>query len=148
MTGDNIVGSKRQIVWWHGIFIDRMTDGVIDGIILLIILSVIFKLWHENRLSSPPPPFLILLYVFFFATTNHLSLSLPNLNIIQPLTTNLATTILNLSASVFWFKFYWGFSTLSKQIYFFFIKLNFKMLIFFLYIFCSICVLFGCLLVL
>jgi hypothetical protein len=29
-----------------------------------------------------------------------------------------------LSAFVFWFKFYWGFSTLSKQIYLFFLNLN------------------------
>jgi hypothetical protein len=70
----------------------------------------------------------------------------PNLNTIQPLTTNMATTTLSLSASMFWFKFYWGFSTLSKQIYPFLFELNFKMLIF-LHIFCSICILFECLLV-
>jgi len=120
MARDYTVGSKRQIVWWHDIFIDKMTDGVTDRIILSVISSVIFKLWHENWLPPPPPPFLILLYVFFFSTTNHLSLSLSNLNTIQPPTTNLATTILSLSASMFWFKFYWGFSILSKQIYPFF----------------------------
>jgi len=64
-----------------------------------------------------------------------------NLDTIQPLITNLVTTTLTLSASVFWFKFYWGFSTLSKQVYLFLFELNFKMFIFFciffvVYVFC------------
>jgi len=85
--------------------------------ISLVMPSVIF-LWPCDRPSSPPSPFLLLPYVFFSATNNHPFP--PNLNTIQPPTTNPATTTLSLLASVFWFKFYWGFSTLSKQIYLFF----------------------------
>jgi hypothetical protein len=88
------------------IFTDRMTDKVTDKIIQLVMLSVIFNLWP----GRPTP--LLPHFLFFMQQTN-----IPNLRTTQPLTTNSATTTLSLSASVLWFKFYWGFSTLSKQIY-------------------------------
>ena len=103
-----------------------MTNEVTDKIILLIISLMIFNLWP--RPLSPPPSFLLLHYVFFFLQQTTTP-SPPNLNTIQSSTTNLTITTFSLSTSVFWLKFYWGFSTLSKQIYHFF-----------LHIFCSICI--------
>ena len=43
-----------QIVWWLGIFTDRIIDKVIDKIITSIMSLVIFNLWPGNQLSSPP----------------------------------------------------------------------------------------------
>ena len=124
---------KKQIVRWHDTFTNRVTDWIIT----LLMLSVIFNLWPRDWPSAPLPPFMLLPYEFFSATNNHPST--PKINTIQPPTTNLVTTTLNLLASLFWFKFFWGFSTLSKQIYLFIylLKLIFKMLFFFAY-FCSI----------
>jgi len=104
---------KKHIVRWCDICTNRMIDGVTVRIILSVTLSVIFNLWPDDRSSSPPPSFLLFSYAFFFTTNSH---PLPShFNRIQP-----PTTTLGLSASVFWFKIYWGFSTLSKQIYLFF----------------------------
>jgi len=96
-------------------------------------LSVTFNLWLDDRPSCPHTSFLLLAYAFFSSTNNHALLSI--LNTIQPPTTNSATTTLSLSIFMFWFKSYWGFFTLIKQIYPFLSELNFKMLIFVLYIF-------------
>jgi hypothetical protein len=86
----------------------------------------------QLTLSSPfLPPFLFLPCVFFCNKQQP-----PNHNTIQPPTTISVITILSLLIFMFWFKFCWGFSTLSKQIFllFFLFELNFKMFIF-LYIF-------------
>jgi hypothetical protein len=95
--------SKREIILWCDIFTDRITNGVIDGIILSIISLMIFNLWPDNRLSSPLPPFILLPYVFFSATKSHPS---PNLNTTQTLTTISYITTLSLSVFMLWFKFY------------------------------------------
>ena len=105
--------SRIQIVWRCDIYINRITDGVTIGIILSVNPSIIFNLWPGAWLS-PPSHFYFFFVHFFYVTNNH---PLSNLNTIQPPTTNLATTTLDLSVFVFWFKFYRGFSTLSKQIY-------------------------------
>jgi hypothetical protein len=105
-----------------------MINKVIDGIIQSVISSVIFNLWLGDQPSSPPPSILFLPYVFFLQQT---ATPQPNLNTIQPPITNLTTTTLSSYAIMFWFKFYWGFFTLSKQIYHFFLfEPNFKMLVF------------------
>jgi hypothetical protein len=93
---------KKQIIQWCGIFIDRITDEVIDRIILSVMSLIIFNLWPDDRSLSPPLPFLLLSYAFFFATNNHPSPHL-NINTIQSLVTNSTTTTLSL----------WRFSTLS-----------------------------------
>jgi hypothetical protein len=126
-------------------FTDRMIDGMLDRIISVVNPSVIFNLWPGDRLSSPLLPFLLLFYAFFSATNNrHPPL---NLNIIQPPITYLVTITLGLLVFIFWFKFYWGFFALSKQIHpVFLFENNFSMLIFFY--FCSIYILSGCLLIL
>jgi hypothetical protein len=40
-TDEITYGKKREIIWWCGIFTDRMTDGII----LSVIPSMIFNLW-------------------------------------------------------------------------------------------------------
>ena len=98
-----------------------------------VLSSVIFNLWPRNR---PFPPLLHFSFFLIHFFCNKQPPPPPNLNTIQPPTTNSATTTLSLSTSVFWFKFSWGFSTLSKQIYHFFLfELNFKILIFYAYFF-------------
>jgi len=109
--------------------------------------SIIFNIWPDVWPFFSPPSFLLLPCKSFLC--NKTATPPLNLNITQSPTTFPATTILHLSTFVFWLKFYWRFSTLKKQIYHFLKKFehNFKMLIFIAY-FCSICILFGCLLVL
>ena len=51
-----------QIVWWLGIFTDRIIDKVIDKIITSIMSLVIFNLWPDNQLSSS---------LFFFSPNMH-----------------------------------------------------------------------------
>jgi hypothetical protein len=102
-------------------------------------------LTHDPLL--PLPHFYFLLVKFFSATKQ--APSPLDLKTTQPPTTFTTTTTLVLSASVLWFKFYWGFSTSRKQIYsFFFFNLNtiLKCYFFFAY-FCSMCILFRCLFV-
>jgi hypothetical protein len=134
------------MIRWRNIFTNRMIDGVTEGIILLIMLLVIFNLWPNNWPFSPFPHF-SLFFMHFFSITNSHPLP-PNLNIIQPSITNLATTTLSWSTFVFWFIFDWGFSILSKQIYPFFIYLNSILKCYFFAYFCSKYILFGYLLVL
>ena len=96
----------------------------------------------------PLPHFYFLLVKFFSATKQ--APSPFDLKTTQPPTTFPTTTTLVLSASVLWFKFYWGFSTSRKQIYsfFFFFNLNTILKCFFLCAyFCSMCILFRCLFV-
>jgi hypothetical protein len=57
---------KRQIVRWHNIFTNRMTDGVTNRIILSVISSVIFNLWSDDQPSFSPPSFLLLPCAFCF----------------------------------------------------------------------------------
>jgi hypothetical protein len=77
-----------------------MIDGVTNGIILLVISSMIFNLCPDDQTSPPPPPFLLLSYAFFLAINNTQPVP-PNLNTIQPPTINLATTTLSLSTFMF-----------------------------------------------
>jgi len=108
---------KMQIIRWRDIY----TDGISIRIISSVNPSVIFNLWP----GAQPPLSLSHFYFFlvkFFSTTKQPPLL--NLNTTKPSITFSATTTLDLSAFVFWFKFYWGFSTLSKQIYFFLKNLN------------------------
>ena len=124
--------SRRWIVLWRGIPIDRITNGVTIRICLSVNLSIILIYDMTFDPSLPFPRFYIFLVYFFL---QKIATSSPfNLNTTQPPTTFLVTTIFGLSASVFWFKFYWGFSILSMQIYIFLFEHNFKILIFF-YIF-------------
>ena len=46
-----------------------MINEVTDGIILLVMSSVIFNLWPDDRPSSPPSLFFLLPYVFFLQQT-------------------------------------------------------------------------------
>jgi len=134
------------------LFTNRITNRMLDKIIMLVNQSVIFNLRPGDRPSFPFPHFSFFLIHLFLQQTviPFPAPPLPsplNLNKIQPPITNPTTTTLGLSVSVFWFKVYWGISTLSKQIYpFFYLNTIFKFY-FFAY-FCNICILFGCLLIL
>ena len=114
-----------------------MPNGILGEIISLVNPSVVFNLWLSDLPSSP------LLHFSFFLMHFFCKKQPPplKLNTIQPPTTNPATITLSLSASVFLFKFDWGFSILNKQIYIFFYsntiyKCYFFLHIFVVYIFC------------
>ena len=109
--------SKRQIIRWHDTFYGQMTDGMPDEI---------FRRWiHQfyliyNLAIDPPLPLIHLSFFlihFVLQQTTTPSQSQTQFNLQQQ---NMTTTILDLSAFGFWFKFYWGFSTLSKEFYTFF----------------------------
>jgi len=58
--------NNKLIVWWHGIFTNRMIDGVANKIIMLVMSLLVFNLWPDNRLSSHPSSF-VLFFMYFFS---------------------------------------------------------------------------------
>jgi hypothetical protein len=101
--------SKRQIVQWRDIFIDGVTIEIIMSVYLLVIFNLSLGARPSSSSISTSS-----LTIFFLQQTVTLQL---NLNTIQPFITFSAATTITLSAFIFWFKFYWIFSTLNKQVY-------------------------------
>jgi hypothetical protein len=52
--------SKRQIVRWCDIYIDKIANKVTIKIIISVNPLIIFNLWPDTRPLSPPPSFLLL----------------------------------------------------------------------------------------
>jgi hypothetical protein len=88
---------KSRNVQWHVIFTYKIIKEINPSINLFVILN----LWPDEQPSSPTHPFLLLLPISVI-NKQHISYFIIN----QPSIINPTTSTLNLSTSLFWFKFY------------------------------------------